>query len=188
MNLFFILLFISCDNKTDSNSVNEVTELTFDSASFYSNKAKWESYRPQNYQFSYEIIDGIRGYESIYVTSIVKGGKNVSYEYIVDNAMDEKCVKTYEELESDEKLCVDCFRLETIDDYISYLEEKHRELNSVDFEKEQFTKYCMEVFYDPDYFFPYGYSVLEVHKIQPVIPEGDYTGYNGGIKNFRILN
>lgn len=188
MNLFFILLFISCDNKTNSCDDEKVTELSFDSASFYSNKEKWELHKPKNYQFSYEIINGIRGYESIYVTSIVKDGKNVSYEYVVNDVMDEKHLKIYEELESDEKLCVDCFRLETIDDYISYLEEKYRELNSVDFEKEQFTKYCMEVFYNMEYFFPYEYRVIEVHKIQPVIPEGDYTGYNGGIKNFRILN
>ncbi len=202
--LFFLLLnilLVSC-NGFESNGY--VMELKFNSKEFYENKTKWKNNKPQNYQFDYEVDIGSFGI-SIYVTSVVKNGVYDSSLYRVGEGKDSEKLpaepeETLEELEEAEEewdynkiflkqIYNDLkeFKLETIDDYIVYLEKRIEELKSVDFEEEKFTEYEIKVFYNPDYSFPFDYEIHSWSEKEPELRVGDYNGISGGISNFMEL-
>ncbi len=203
--LFFILInmtLISCYEYSFNESADNkyVTELKFNSKEFCENKTKWETNKPLNYQFDYEVDIGIYG-SDVHVTSTVKNGVYESSEYSIggenlkERPADEETLTEDELFEDDFDPTflrdvydlLDDNKLKTIDDYITYLEERIEKFKSVDFEEEKYTEYELIIFYDSDYYFPYRYEIhyTTEKEFGPVI--GDYSGISGGISNFEIL-
>ena len=182
--LFFILLnllLISCRE----SETKYVTELSFNSKEFNENKAKWENNKPQNYQFDYEVDLGTCGL-SIYVTSVVKKGQFIESIYKIGEE-----IKTIEQITEDEgehvKDSLQELKLETIDDFIIFMEERIAELNSVDYEEEKFTKYELKVFYNSDFYFPYDYEIHWSSDKETPLVECDSDEIIGEIYNFKVL-
>ena len=197
--LFVVLiniLFVSCKE----NETEYVTELSFNSKEFNENKAKWENKKPLNYQFDYEVFMGIN-FTSVHVTSTVKDGVCEPPEYKIDGENLGERPAPKETLTEDELFEEDSFlrevydfldmaknKLETIDDYIAYLEKRIKELNSVDFEEEKYTEYELIIFYDSDCYFPYRYEIHYTKEKEDPIIDGTSSGISGGISNFKVLN
>lgn len=176
--VFFIFIFASC---TEDEQI--VTSLTFDSETFYANKAKWEECKPFDYKFSYEIDCGYEGL-TITVISTVKNGEWKSFEYKANNDSVQ-----YDSFSDRAKHSLDKFCLKTIDDYINYLEEKYKSLISIDFEKEQLILYELNVFYNEEYFFPNDYEIIKLEKNTPEPFDGGGVGvcFGGKILDFQVL-
>ena len=188
--LFFILInmtLISCYEYSFNESANNkyVTELKFNSKEFCENKTKWETNKPQNYRFDYEVDLGSSGL-SIYVTSVVEKGQFIKSIYKIGEK-----IKTIEEITEDKgedvKDSLQELKLETIDDFIIFMEERIAELNSVDYEEEKFTKYELKVFYNSDFYFPYDYEIHYSSDKETPLVECDSDEIIGEIYNFKIL-
>ena len=181
-----VFFFTSCTEEDHEPSI--VTGLTFDSETFYANKAKWEECKPQNYEFSYELLKPVTGREvyferGIRVTSVVKNGEWESFKYETESGE-----VSFNSLGDDEKQTLELHCFKTIDDYISYIEENVEYENKSDksfFEHFEVIRYEYVIHYNDQYFFPYKADYMIEYK-HPEYVVTD-SAYFSGIIDFKVL-